>query len=120
MDATKNMNKRDFLITEEQRKELGAELTAWRLRTGRTQKSVAQDLGMSRWTIGRIERDAKEVEIGTAYRVYVYLARELKKEAMASTTIEQYAVDRAITLGKQRIDQETTVGENDWQLTKED
>lgn len=113
------MNKRDYLLTEEQRKELGSELTAWRLRTGRTQKSVAKDLGLSRWTVGRIERDAKEVEIGTAYRVYVYLARELKKEALAATSIEQYAVDTAIRRGKEAIDKETEVQGDDWQLQKQ-
>lgn len=106
------------LLTEEQRQDLGAELIMWRLRVGRKQKDVARELGLSRWTISRIEHDAREVNIATAYKVYAFLVRELRKETQAALKIDEYAVDRDIELGKLRYDAKLANDPNDWQVNK--
>lgn len=107
------------LLTEDQRQDLGAELTMWRLRVGRKQKDVAKELGLSRWTISRIEHDAREVNIATAYKVYAFLVRELRKETQAALKIDEYAVERDIELGKLRYEAKVTPDPNDWQVSKQ-
>lgn len=112
------MSSQKDLLTEEQRQDLGNELIMWRLRVGRKQKEVAKELGLSRWTISRIEHDAREVNIATAYKVYAFLVRELRKETQAALKIDEYAVDRDIELGKIRIDNSLKLDPDDWQVSK--
>ena len=104
------------LISEEDRKSLGEELIKWRMRNGRTQVDVAKAVGLSRWTISRIERDASMVDIATAYRVYSYLARQQRQELMALQQIDQYALERTVAAGKNKIDEQIIITGDDWRV----
>lgn len=67
------------LTMQVDRKAFGLELKTWRLRTGRTQRDVAKEWGVSRWTILRAE-SAKEIAWETAYKLYYLLSQALKEE----------------------------------------
>ena len=67
------------LTMQVDRKAFAVELKTWRLRTGRTQRDVAREWGVSRWTILRAEA-AKEIAWETAYKLYYQLSLALKVE----------------------------------------
>lgn len=71
--------KQEGLTMQVDRKAFGLELKTWRLRTGRTQRDVAKEWGVSRWTIIRAE-GAKEIAWETAYKLYYLLSQALKEE----------------------------------------
>jgi len=62
------------------REEVGLELVKWRLRQGLTQQELAQQWGMSRYTIIRAEK-GKNVSWQFAYAIWSKLSQELRKEA---------------------------------------
>lgn len=71
--------KQEDLTMQVDRKAFALELKTWRLRTGRTQREVAKDWGVSRWTILRAE-GGKEIAWETAYKLYYLLSQALKEE----------------------------------------
>jgi len=107
------------LISEEDRKALGEELLKWRLRVGKTQKQVAAENKMSRWTISRAETDAASVNMATAYKLFAYLARELRKEAAAYSQIDGYAVDKLVIRGKAEQDEILEPKYDGWEVDKQ-
>lgn len=71
--------RQEDLTMQVDRKAFALELKTWRLRTGRTQRDVAKEWGVSRWTILRAE-GAKEIAWETAYKLYYLLSQALKEE----------------------------------------
>lgn len=71
--------KREGLSMTMDREDFAMALKTWRLRQGLTQREVAQQWGVSRWTIIRIER-AENISWTMAYRVFARLAEALKEE----------------------------------------
>ena len=61
------------------RQDFAYQLLTWRIRTGRTQKEVAELFGCSRYTIIDIEK-AKPIGWRMAYRVFARFAEQLRKE----------------------------------------
>ena len=67
------------LEMEVDKNEFALALKTWRLRSGLTQKQVADKWGCSRFTIMRAE-NAKNVTWEMAYRLFARLSDELRKE----------------------------------------
>lgn len=67
-------------VLEMDKKELAKELLTWRLRAGLTQPEAGEKLGVSRYSILRVE-NMKFVGLSTAYRVSAALARLIREEA---------------------------------------
>lgn len=67
------------LEMEVDKNEFALALKTWRLRSGLTQKLVADKWGCSRFTIMRAE-NAKNVTWEMAYRLFARLSDELRKE----------------------------------------
>lgn len=61
------------------RRQVALALKTWRLRRNITQKDLAQQWGVSRWTIIRIEK-GEAVSWEMAYRIFAKLSDELAKE----------------------------------------
>lgn len=61
------------------REALAKELFEWRVRSGHTQREVADMFGVSRYTIMRAESN-DYLSLPTAYRVLSKLSQELRKE----------------------------------------
>ena len=74
------MDEKSIINETVDRKEFGLVLKTWRLRHALTQREVGQMFGVSRYTIMRAE-SAKEITWMMAYRIFVKLSAELKKEA---------------------------------------
>lgn len=75
---TVNM-KVDGLTMAADRNEVALALKTWRLRSGLTQKEVAQRWGISRYTIMAAEA-ARNISWEMAYRIFAKLSAELSKE----------------------------------------
>lgn len=105
------------LMTPDEREALGRELLAWRVRNRATQSQAGAAIGVSRFTIARIEKESEQVDDKTAYRAYAYLVRELKREREVLQRVdEQYITHRAAALNSEL----TTLNDfsKDWQLQK--
>lgn len=61
------------------RNQVALALKTWRLRRNITQKDLAKQWGVSRWTIIRIEK-GEAVSWEMAYRIFAKLSEELAKE----------------------------------------
>lgn len=61
------------------RQEFALELKTWRLRRALTQREVGKMFGVSRYTIMRAEA-ARDLTWEMAYRIFVKLSAELRKE----------------------------------------
>lgn len=79
MKTIKAEMKRVGLSMETDREEFALALKTWRLRAGKKQQEVADEWGVSRYTIIRLER-ATAVSWPMAYRVFARLSAELAKE----------------------------------------
>lgn len=75
---TVNM-KVDGLKMDADRNEVALALKTWRLRSGLTQKELAQRWGISRYTIMEAEA-ARNISWEMAYRIFAKLSDELRKE----------------------------------------
>lgn len=73
------MNRND-LSMEVDRQEFALALKTWRLRKGLLQREVAEQFGVSRYTIIRAE-NAQPITWMMAYRLFAKLSDELRKEA---------------------------------------
>lgn len=73
------MNRND-LSMEVDRQEFALALKTWRLRKGLLQRQVAEQFGVSRYTIIRAE-NAQSITWMMAYRLFAKLSDELRKEA---------------------------------------
>lgn len=69
------------LEMEINRQEFALALKTWRLRQGMTQKQVGERWGCSRFTIMRAE-SGKNITWEQAYRLFAFLAKELKEEKL--------------------------------------
>lgn len=58
---------------------LAAELVTWRLRTGRTQQQAAELMGVSRYSILRLE-NCKDIGIAMTYKISAALAKAIREE----------------------------------------
>lgn len=110
------MANKQQLIGKDEKAVLGVELQMWRARNGKTQQEVAQALGVSRWTISRTEKDPGSVDEKTAYRIYAYLAKQLRVEVMAANTIDSYQVDKLVDAGKRQVDLEASRQDTRWEI----
>lgn len=79
MDQIKVEMKPNGLEMDVDKNEFALALKTWRLRSGLTQREVAQKFGVSRYTIMKAE-NAKNVTWEMAYRLFAKLAVELRKE----------------------------------------
>lgn len=79
MDQIKVEMKPNGLEMDVDKNEFALALKTWRLRSGLTQREVAQKFGVSRYTIMKAE-NAKNVTWEMAYRLFAKLAIELRKE----------------------------------------
>ena len=73
------MNRND-LSMEVDRQDFALALKTWRLRKGLLQREVAEQFGVSRYTIIRAE-NAQPITWMMAYRLFAKLSDELRKEA---------------------------------------
>lgn len=80
MDTVKLEMKPNGISLETDKNEFALTLKTWRLRQGMTQSSLAQQWGCSRYTIMRAEA-AKDITWEMAYKLFVRLSDELRKEA---------------------------------------
>lgn len=80
MEQIKLEMKANGLSMETDKNEFALTLKTWRLRTGITQSALARRWGCSRYTIMRAE-SAKDITWEMAYRLFVRLSDELRKEA---------------------------------------
>ena len=64
---------------EADRQEMARALTTYRMRNGLTQQEAGEKMGVSRYTIMRVE-GAKEVHWRTAYRIFAALSELLRQE----------------------------------------
>lgn len=71
---------RNDLSMEVDRQEFALALKTWRLRKGLLQRQVAEQFGVSRYTIIRAE-NAQPITWMMAYRLFAKLSDELRKEA---------------------------------------
>lgn len=72
--------KQNGLALDVDRQQFALQLKTWRLRSGLTQRQVAQRFGCSRYTIMAAEA-AKDITWTMAYRLFVKLSHELQQEA---------------------------------------
>ena len=72
--------KRDGLNVDIDRETFALQLKTWRLRKGLTQQQLGERWGMSRFKIIKAET-AKIVSWEVAYKMFVRLSEELRKEA---------------------------------------
>lgn len=72
--------KRRGLTMEADREEIAMSLKTYRLRSGKTQQCLADEWGVSRYTLIRLEA-CKHVSWEIMYRVYNMLLRSLEREA---------------------------------------
>lgn len=107
------------LIEQQAKQELGVEVLAWRYRNKVSQSELAKRLGMSRWSIAKVEANDETVSDAVAYKVWAFLMRELKKETITANTVDEYSVAQAIKLGKRKVDQENKIDITDWEVDKE-
>ena len=70
---------RQGLTMESDRNDFAMALKTWRLRQGKSQKEVGEMMGLSRWTIIKLEQ-AKDVTWETAYRAFAKLSYYLQEE----------------------------------------
>ena len=70
---------RQGLTMEADRNEFAMALKTWRLRQGLSQAEVGQMMGLSRWTIIKLEQ-AQNVTWETAYRAFAKLSYYLQEE----------------------------------------
>lgn len=80
MEQIKVEMKQQGLSMDVDRSEFALALKTWRLRSGLTQRQVAERFGCSRYTIMKAE-NAKNVTWEMAYKMFAKLATELSKEA---------------------------------------
>lgn len=79
METIKVELKVDGLGVDVDRKEFGMALKTWRLRRGVSQEEAGKMLGVSRYTIIRVEK-ADDISWQTAYKVFARFAEQLRKE----------------------------------------
>lgn len=79
MDTIKPQMKKDGLQMDVDRQEFALALKTWRLRQAKTQREVAEEWGVSRYTIIRAET-GKPITWMMAYRLFARLSEELRKE----------------------------------------
>lgn len=80
MEQIKLEMKANGLSMETDKNEFALTLKTWRLRNGITQSALARRWGCSRFTIMRAE-GAKDITWEMAYKLFVRLSDELRKEA---------------------------------------
>lgn len=80
MEQIKVEMKPQGLTMDVDKNEFALALKTWRLRSGLTQREVADRFGCSRYTIMKAE-NAKSVTWEMAYRLFAKLSGELRKEA---------------------------------------
>lgn len=71
--------KQEGLSMEVDRTKFAMALKTWRIRNNKTQREIAQQWGVSRFTIMRAEA-AKPLTWEMAYRLFARLSEELKEE----------------------------------------
>lgn len=76
--------KRDGIKMDTDRNEFALALKTYRLRTGKTQRDLAQEWGTSRYTIMRAEA-AKDISWMQAYKLFSHLAKDLEQEQRCDT-----------------------------------
>lgn len=79
METIKVEMKVDGLGVDIDRQDFAMALKTWRLRRGLTQQQAGTMLGVSRYTIIRVEK-AEDISWQTAYRVFARFAEQLRKE----------------------------------------
>lgn len=77
------------LEMEIDRQQFALALKTWRLRTGFTQRELAERWNTSRYTILRAER-AHSIGWMSAYRLFAKLAKELEKESHEVYNSDRY------------------------------
>lgn len=70
---------RQGIQMETDRETFALALKTWRLRAGKTQRQVAEEWGVSRFTIIKAET-AKPIAWETAYRIFAQLSKALEEE----------------------------------------
>lgn len=68
------------LTMETDKQQFALAFKTWRLRSGKTTTQIAEDWGISRTTIWRVEK-GRDVTWEIAYRMFAKLSEELRKEA---------------------------------------
>lgn len=86
MEQYKPQAKPNQLVVDIDRQQFALALKTWRLRMDLTQRQVAEQWGISRYTIMRAEA-AKDITWMMAYRLFAKLSDELRKEAQYEHTI---------------------------------
>lgn len=70
---------RQGIQMETDRETFALALKTWRLRAGKTQRQIADEWGVSRFTIIKAET-AKPIAWETAYRIFAQLSKALEEE----------------------------------------
>ncbi len=86
MEQYKPQARPNQLAVDIDRQQFALALKTWRLRMDLTQRQVAEQWGISRYTIMRAEA-AKDITWMMAYRLFAKLSDELRKEAQDEHTI---------------------------------
>lgn len=79
MKTIKCEMKQEGLTMDVDREQFAMALKTWRIRSGYTQRQVAQRWNISRYTVMRIEA-AESISWEMAYRVFARLSYELQNE----------------------------------------